>query len=88
MRKPRIIWKRRGSPGRICGPGHVWAQNLSALAASIAGEGAFNGVLGDARVAVVDVRDIAAVALKTLTEHGHEGKAYTITNWKRSPTAK
>ena len=27
----------------------------------------------------MDVRDIAAVAAKTLTEAGHEGKAYTIT---------
>jgi len=57
----------------------MFMQNLLGSAASIAGEGAFHGVLGDARVAVVDVRDIAAVALKILTEHGHEGKAYTIT---------
>src|SRR5258708_7554811 len=57
----------------------VFMQNLLGSAASIAGEGAFYAPLGDARVALVDVRDIAAVALKALTEHGHEGKAYTIT---------
>jgi uncharacterized protein YbjT (DUF2867 family) len=34
---------------------------------------------GDATVAMVDIRDIAAVAVKTLIESGHEGKAYTIT---------
>lgn len=36
----------------------------------------------DAKVSFVDVRDIAAVAVKTLTEDGnnrHNGKAYTIT---------
>lgn len=57
----------------------MFMQNLLGSAASIAREGAFYAPLGDARVAHVDVRDIAAVALKTLTEHGHEGKAYTIT---------
>jgi len=31
------------------------------------------------RVSAVDVRDIAAVATRALTESGHEGKTYTIT---------
>ena len=57
----------------------IFMQNLLGSAASIAGEGAFYSPLGDTRVAHVDVRDIAAVALETLTERGHEGKAYTIT---------
>lgn len=35
--------------------------------------------LDDARIAVVDIRDIAAVTVKTLTEDGHEGKTYQIT---------
>jgi uncharacterized protein YbjT (DUF2867 family) len=37
---------------------------------------------GDATVAMVDIRDIAAVAVKALIELGHEGKAYTITGSK------
>ena len=57
----------------------MFMQNLLGSAASIAGEGAFYAPLGDARVAHVDVRDIAAVAVKALTDRGHEGKAYTIT---------
>jgi uncharacterized protein YbjT (DUF2867 family) len=57
----------------------MFLQNLLGSAASIAGEGALYAPLGDARVAAVDVRDIAAVAVKALTERGHEGKAYTIT---------
>src|SRR5438067_3203631 len=57
----------------------MFMQNLLGSAASIAGESALYAPLGDMRVALVDVRDIAAVALKALTERGHEGKAYTIT---------
>src|SRR4029434_6194474 len=57
----------------------MFMQNLLGSAASIAGEGALYAPLWDARVAAVDVRDIAAVAVKALTERGHEGKAYTIT---------
>lgn len=33
----------------------------------------------DGRVSLIDVRDIAAVAVRCLTESGHEGKAYTLT---------
>ncbi|MCA1615732.1 MAG: NAD(P)H-binding protein [Acidobacteria bacterium] len=35
--------------------------------------------MADARVAAVDIRDIAAVAVKTLTEGGHENRSYPIT---------
>jgi uncharacterized protein YbjT (DUF2867 family) len=34
---------------------------------------------GDAKVSVVDVRDIAEVAVVALTETGHEGKIYNLT---------
>ena len=34
---------------------------------------------GDGRMAMVDVRDVATVAIKALTEPGHTGKAYDIT---------
>lgn len=34
--------------------------------------------VGDGRVPFVDVRDIAAVAVKALTEPGHDGKAYGL----------
>ena len=34
---------------------------------------------GEARLPFVDVRDIAAVAVKALTEPGHNGKAYVLT---------
>jgi uncharacterized protein YbjT (DUF2867 family) len=34
---------------------------------------------GDGKLGIVDVRDIAAVAVKALTEPGHEGKSYDVT---------
>jgi uncharacterized protein YbjT (DUF2867 family) len=44
---------------------------------------AFNMAVGDAKVSIIDVRDIAAVAVKALIEAGrndrHNGKVYTIT---------
>lgn len=41
--------------------------------------GTFRLPAGEGRVGWVDVRDIAAVAFRTLTEDRHEGKAYPIT---------
>ena len=40
---------------------------------------AFYGSEGDGRVSRIDIRDVAAVAVKALTENGHVGKAYTLT---------
>ncbi len=42
-------------------------------------QSAFYGVQGDGKVSHIDIRDIAAVVVKALTEDGHEGKAYTLT---------
>ena len=42
-------------------------------------KGLLQAPIGDARVSVVDARDIAAVAAEALTGKGHEGKTYTIT---------
>jgi uncharacterized protein YbjT (DUF2867 family) len=48
-------------------------------AATINMQNACYGVRGDGKVSHIDLRDIAAIAVKTLTEDGHEGKAYTVT---------
>lgn len=48
------------------------------MSETIKSEGAFYSAVGEAKISHVDVRDIAAVALKALTEPGHEGKAYTL----------
>ena len=46
---------------------------------TIRAQNSFYLAVGDAKTPFVDVRDIAAVAVKTLTEPGHEGKAYDLT---------
>ncbi|MGI8996536.1 MAG: SDR family oxidoreductase [Pyrinomonadaceae bacterium] len=42
-------------------------------------QGTFYLPLGEAKVSLVDTRDIAAVAVQALTKSGHERKAYNIT---------
>jgi uncharacterized protein YbjT (DUF2867 family) len=54
-------------------------QNVLRFAQTIARTGEFVAALGKAKIAMVDVRDIAAVAVAALTIDGHARKAYTIT---------
>lgn len=58
---------------------NLYMQGLLMIGRSIASEGRFFAPAGDARVSVVDVRDIAAVAVAALTQSQHEGKTYDIT---------
>jgi uncharacterized protein YbjT (DUF2867 family) len=58
---------------------NLYMQGLLMIGPSIASEGRFFAPAGDARISVVDVRDIAAVAVAALTKTGHEGKTYDIT---------
>jgi uncharacterized protein YbjT (DUF2867 family) len=50
-------------------------QNLRAMVR----DSAIYTAAGDGRVAMIDARDIAAVAVAALTTAGHEGKIYTLT---------
>jgi uncharacterized protein YbjT (DUF2867 family) len=54
-------------------------QGLLAFRASIASQGRFFAAAGEARVSIVDVRDIAAVAALALARNGHEGKSCDFT---------
>jgi uncharacterized protein YbjT (DUF2867 family) len=54
-------------------------QNLLRFAPSIAATGQFTAAIGQAKVAMIDIRDIAAVAAVALTADGHTGKTYRIT---------
>jgi uncharacterized protein YbjT (DUF2867 family) len=68
-----------GIPYTILKP-HFFAQNLLATsAASIAQEGALYAAMGEARIGIIDSRDISAFAAHVLTHPGHEGKTYTLT---------
>jgi uncharacterized protein YbjT (DUF2867 family) len=61
---------------------NLFMQGLLGFRSSIASEGRFYAPAGNARVSIVDVRDIAAVAAAALTQNGHEGKTYDITGPK------
>lgn len=55
-------------------------QNYLGYAQLIAGGGVFYSALSPAaRTSYVDAEDIGAMAARTLTEPGHEGKAYVLT---------
>jgi uncharacterized protein YbjT (DUF2867 family) len=67
-----------GLPYTILRPNSFF-QNMLGSAGTIKDHGAFYLPMRDGRQSLVDVRDIAAVAVKVLTETGHEGKVYEIT---------
>jgi uncharacterized protein YbjT (DUF2867 family) len=58
---------------------NLFMQTLLTFGYSIATTNAYYAPLGDARVSLIDVRDIAAVAAVVLTEDGHLGQTYTLT---------
>ncbi len=58
---------------------HVFMQNVLDQAASIRETGSLYSPSADARIPMIDTRDIAAVAADVLTEEGHAGERYTLT---------
>jgi uncharacterized protein YbjT (DUF2867 family) len=54
-------------------------QNLLRSAAVIAAQGVLMASMQTGKIAMVDARDVAAVAVAALTSDGHVGKTYTIT---------
>lgn len=60
-------------------PNSFMQNVINYMGATIKAENAFYSAAGDGRISHVDVRDIAAVAAKALTEPGHERKAYALT---------
>ena len=51
---------------------------LTYYAPSIRTQGAFYAAMGNVRTSLIDVRDLAAVATKTLATGGHTGKTYEL----------
>jgi uncharacterized protein YbjT (DUF2867 family) len=58
---------------------NLFMQGLLNFRSSIVEQNTFYAAIGDAKVSVVDVRDIADVAVAALTKAGHEGKIYDLT---------
>jgi uncharacterized protein YbjT (DUF2867 family) len=52
---------------------------LLRAALAIAAHGVLTAAMKDGRIAMVDARDVAAVAVAALTAPGHEGRTYVIT---------
>ncbi len=70
--------KASGLPYNIIRP-HFFMQNTMMAAQSVASEGVVYMAFKDGKVGMIDVRDVADVAVKVLTEDGHQGKTYTLT---------
>ncbi len=54
-------------------------SNLLASAEQVRSQGMLFAPAGGAKVAMIDARDVAAVAAVALTSEGHEGQAYMLT---------
>lgn len=60
-------------------PNSFMQNVVTYMGQTIKTESAFYSASGEAKISHVDVRDIAAVAVKALIESTHEGRAYTLT---------
>ena len=58
---------------------NLFMRGLLNFRSAISSRGSMYAPAGNARVSVVDVRDIASIAARALTESGHEGEIYNIT---------
>lgn len=70
--------KASGLEYTILRPNSFMQNILTYYAPSIRSQGAFYAAMGNARTSFIDIRDIAAVAAKTLTSPGHAGKTYEL----------
>ena len=77
-RKVEDKLKASGIAHVILRPNGFMQNTVTYLAPSIRAQGAFFDAMGNAKTSYVDVRDVAAVAAKALTEEGHAGKIYEL----------
>ena len=68
-----------GVPYTFLRPNGFMQNMVNYNAPTINTQSAFYGSEGDGRVSQIDIRDVAAVAVRALTEDSHVGKAYTLT---------
>jgi uncharacterized protein YbjT (DUF2867 family) len=71
--------KSEGVPYTFLRPNGFMQNFVNYNAGTINTQNAFYGCQGDGEVSHIDIRDIAAVAVKVLTQDGHQGKEYTLT---------
>jgi uncharacterized protein YbjT (DUF2867 family) len=68
-----------GVPYTFLRPNGFMQNLVNYNAGTIRSQNAFYGCQGNGAVSVVDIRDIAAVAVIVLAASGHEGKSYALT---------
>jgi uncharacterized protein YbjT (DUF2867 family) len=68
-----------GLPYTFLRPNGFMQNFVNYNAGTIRSRNAFYGCQGNGAVSIVDIRDIAAVAVIVLAATGHEGKSYTLT---------
>jgi uncharacterized protein YbjT (DUF2867 family) len=69
-----------GIPFTILRPANFMQNYLTfGTPETIKSQNAFYSPLGDAKISVIDTRDISAAAARVLVEAGHEGKRYDLT---------
>jgi uncharacterized protein YbjT (DUF2867 family) len=68
-----------GLPHTFLRPNGFMQNLVNHHAGTIGKRNVFYGCQGDGAVSVVDIRDVAAVAVIALAATGHEGKVYTLT---------
>jgi uncharacterized protein YbjT (DUF2867 family) len=69
-----------GLPYTFLRPNGFMQNLVNYNAGTIRSQNAFYGCQGNGAVSIVDIRDIAAVAVIVLAATGHEGKSYALTN--------
>ena len=69
----------RGLPYTFLRPNGFMQNLVNYSSPTIRETGKFFGSEGDGKISLIDIADIASVAVKTLMEDGHVGKEYTLT---------
>lgn len=67
-----------GLPYTMLRPTNFMQNFINYNVAGLAKSRTLRHAVGDARIAFIDTRDIAAIAVAALTEGGHEGRAYDL----------
>ena len=70
--------KESGLPVAYLRP-HYFMQNIFGSLKTIGSDGVFYQGMGEAKLAMIDVRDIADSAAKALLDRSHAGKTYSLT---------
>jgi uncharacterized protein YbjT (DUF2867 family) len=71
--------KSSGVPYTFLRPNGFMQNLVNYNAPTITTQNAFYGCQGEGKVSHIDLRDVAAAAVKALTTDGHAGKTYTLT---------